>query len=129
MKNYKKYIIGLLALSPSVSFAALGGFRNLLTDFGGLLDTLVKIVFGLAMIFFFWGTAQFILNDAGNEKTREEGKKKMLWGVIALFVMFSIWGILKGIGSLTGIGLIPSTPIQNNFPLPSGSSGINSNNP
>jgi hypothetical protein len=31
--------------------------------------------------------------SAGNEK--EEGKKIMIWGVIALFVMTSIWGLIS----------------------------------
>ncbi len=107
MKKYNKKISSviyiLLSIIPSTSFAALGGLRNLIIDFGGLINITIRVIFGLAFVFFFWGMGQFILNDAGNDKTREEGKKKMLWGVIALFVMFSIYGILRAVGNLTGI--------------------------
>jgi hypothetical protein len=103
MKNLNKVLITLALTIPTISFAALSGFQGLLTDFHGLLDTVLKIVFGLAMIFFFWGIAQFILNDAGNDKTREDGKKKILWGIVAIFVMVTIYGILKFISTLTGI--------------------------
>ncbi len=105
MKLNKRIYIALtsaLAL-PVISFAALDSLRTLLTEFGGLINLAIRIVFGLAMAFFFWGGAQFILNDAASDKTREDGKKKMLWGVIALFVMFSIYGILMAIGNLIGI--------------------------
>jgi hypothetical protein len=51
-------------------------------------------VSGLALIFFFWGLARLIFS-AGDEKGREDGKKIMLWGIIALFIMFSVWGIVQ----------------------------------
>jgi len=96
-------------LFPAVSFAALNGVKDLLTQFQGILKLVVPIIFGLAMIYFFWGIAQFILHDAGDSKTRDEGKKKILWGIIAIFVMFSIWGILNWVGGLIGI------PVGNGF--------------
>jgi len=103
MKNIikNKLTFGLLfvtAFIPAISFAALDGLKDLLVSFQDLLDTSIPVIFGLALIYFFWGLAQFILNDAGNEKTREDGKKKMIWGIVALFVFISIYGILRFIG-------------------------------
>ncbi len=92
----------LSLLFPSVSFAALGGLTDLLNSTRVLINLVIPVIFGIAIIFFFWGTAQFIL-EAGNEKTRAEGKQKMLWGIIALFVMVSIYGIIHFIGSAVGI--------------------------
>ncbi len=96
-------IYTLAILFPTISFAALSGFKCLLSEIIGMMNSFISLVFALAMLFFFWGGAQFILKDAGNDKTREDGKKKMLWGIIALFVMFSIYGILKMVQNLTGI--------------------------
>lgn len=105
MKNYmNKYVLSIaLYTAPVLSFAALDGVKGLLRDIKGILDLTVPVVFALALVYFFWGVAQFILNDAGNDKSREEGKQKMIWGVVALFVMFSIMGILSVISGLTGI--------------------------
>ena len=97
------YILLPILLYPLVSFAALDGVRGLLTVIKGLLNSLIPIIFGLSLIYFFWGIAQFILHDAGNEKTREAGKKKIMWGVVALFVFISIYGIIKYIGDTLGI--------------------------
>jgi hypothetical protein len=108
IKNIKKHKLTywslfIFSIFPVFAFAVpLTGLAGLLTAFGGLLNTVIQIVFGLALIFFFWGTGQFILN-ANDAKTRDEGKKKMLWGVIALFVMISIYGILALIGNLIGV--------------------------
>jgi Na+/H+ antiporter NhaC len=105
MKNNKvsKILLAISLFIPSISFAALTTLKTLLTDFKGLMNAVISAIFALSIAFFFWGTAQFILNDAGNDKTREDGKKKMVWGIIALFVMFSIWGILRAIGKVTEI--------------------------
>lgn len=108
MKKYTSYntilILVLTLLTPSISYAALGGVRGLLIGVTGLLNLFIRVVFGFAVLFFFWGTGQFILN-AGVEKTRNEGKQKMLWGIIALFVMVSIFGIIRFAGSALGINV------------------------
>jgi hypothetical protein len=68
----------------------------LLADFRFLIGLLPRVIFGLAMIYFFWQGAQFILN-AGDEKYREEGKKRLVMGLIILFVLVSIYGILNAL--------------------------------
>ena len=101
----KNLLIILLAslIIPSVSFAALDGVTSLLNTILGIVKLVIPIMAGLAVVYFFWGMGQFILHDAGNDKTRAEGKQKMLWSVIALFVIFSIMGIIRFIGDSIGI--------------------------
>ena len=64
---------------------------------------------GLALLVFFWGVVKFIFN-AGDEEKRREGKKFMLWGIIALFVVVSIWGIVIFIPRSLGTGVGGSLP-------------------
>jgi uncharacterized membrane protein YidH (DUF202 family) len=59
----------------------------------GLVNSLIILLIGLAMLYFIWGIVQFIGNS-GDEKGREEGKQRMLWGIIALFVIVSLWGLV-----------------------------------
>lgn len=108
MKN-NSYLIShisylVLILFPSTSFAQgfFGGINDMLKSFGGLLKLAIPIVVGLAVLFFFWGVALYVFR-AGDEKQAKEGKSIMIYGVIALFVMFSIWGIIKFIGGNLGI--------------------------
>jgi len=90
----KKYIpLLLLSFTPLVSFAAFGGVRDLINDFKNLVDLVIPIVAALALLAFFWGLVKFIAK-AGDEKSHEEGKNIMKWGIIALFVMFSVWGLV-----------------------------------
>ena len=104
-KNTITYALIIFSVvTPIISFAALDGVRALLISFGGLLRIILGVLMGLALVFFFWGVAQFILH-AGEATTREDGKKKMLWGIIALFIMLSILGILRFISATIGIPL------------------------
>ena len=87
MKQYtKNTLFALISIFPVFAFGAgFDGVMGLLTSFGKLLNPIIPILLGLSLIYFFWGIGQFILH-AGDQKAREEGKQKILWGVIALFV-------------------------------------------
>jgi len=100
----RNILIGLSSVLPSLAQAqAFQGLKSLLTSFGGLINKAIPVIFGICLVYFFWGLSQFILHDAGNDKTREDGKKKMIWGIVALFVFISIYGILRLIGELIGL--------------------------
>jgi len=53
----------------------------------------IPILVSLALLFFLWGLALFIL-DADNDKGRKAGREKMVWGLVALFVILSIGGLV-----------------------------------
>ncbi len=53
----------------------------------------IQIFGALAFLVFFWGLALFLFNRE-NKTINERGKNIMIWGVVALFVMVSIWGII-----------------------------------
>ena len=56
----------------------------------------------LAVVSFVYGVIQFFLYP-DNEEKRKAGKSFMFWGIIALFVMVSIWGLV-GVLSSTFLG-------------------------
>jgi len=67
----------------------------------GVLDTVARligfatpIVVALALLYFFWGLATYILN-ASDEEKKKDGKNIMIWGILALFIMVSVWGIIN----------------------------------
>lgn len=99
-----KKVIALSATlgAPVVAFAQLGNITNIVTALGNIVNLLIPIAFAAALLFFFWGLAQYILSS-GNEEAKEKGKQMMLWGILALFVMASIWGIVTFLGTALGI--------------------------
>lgn len=105
-----KILLVQIYLIPVITLAAAEGIKGLISDIGNVMGIMQPILLGLSVVYFFWGIGQFILHDAGSEKTREDGKRKMMWGVIAIFVFISINGILSWFGGLIGISVSSSTP-------------------
>jgi hypothetical protein len=69
-------------------------FKSLVVFVIDIINPLLYIIAGLALLAFFWGLVKFI-SRAGDEKSHAEGKSLMVWGLIALFVMVSVYGILR----------------------------------
>ena len=95
VKKYLNVSIIVLFLLPTVAFAALTGVKDLITSVEGLINPLITLAVGLALVAFLWGLAKFIFRLGGDEKAVEDGKRIMKWGLIALFVMVSVWGIIE----------------------------------
>jgi len=67
-----------------------------------IYKSVVPLIFALALAMFIWGVVQFVLNSS-EEAKKEQGRQFMLWGIIALTVMFSIWGLVSILGDTFGI--------------------------
>jgi hypothetical protein len=73
-------------------------------------DSVIPLIFTLATVLFIWGGVKFFIMNAGEEKKREEGKQFMLWGIIALAVMLSVWGLVNILGTTFNVNtrVLPS---------------------
>jgi hypothetical protein len=63
---------------------------------------IVPLVFGLAMVLFIWGVVQYVINT-DDETKKKKGKMFMIWGIVALSVMVSVWGLVKILGNTFGV--------------------------
>ncbi|MBX4188993.1 hypothetical protein KW785_00145 [Candidatus Parcubacteria bacterium] len=59
-----------------------------------LIHTALPVLAALALLLFIWGLIKFIYKS-GDEKSHTDGRKFMIWGVIALFVLVSFMGIIR----------------------------------
>jgi hypothetical protein len=76
-----------------------------------LQQTIVPLLFAAAIGVFVFGMVKFIGTQESSE--RESGKQFMLWGIIALAVMFSVWGLVSLLGDTFGIrNVIPQLPVN-----------------
>lgn len=63
---------------------------TLFTDIG---LKVIPLLGAVAFLMFVWGIARFI-KSAGNEKEIKDSKNMLIWGIIGLFVLMTIWGII-----------------------------------
>jgi uncharacterized membrane protein YgcG len=72
----------------------LGEFVNAITT--SVVGALATLFLAGAVAAFFFGIVQYILGAReGTEAKIKAGNQFMLWGLIAIFVMFSVWGIVR----------------------------------
>lgn len=108
-----KFLVGPLALFgvPLIASAQFSTTGMLIAAASGLVSLLIKLAAGVALLVFFWGIIQYLFTDA-----KEKGSKLMIWGVIALFVMVSIWGIVSFIRTELGISPVSTFTIPSLTP-------------
>ncbi len=112
MKKYTLAALGLLAL-PFLANAQ-ASVQSLLTLVGTILTSLVPIAIGLAVVLFLFGVVKYVA--AGDDEAgRSSGRQLMLWGIVALFVMVSVWGLVSLLGTTVGVtqggtGTVPTLP-------------------
>lgn len=101
-----KKLIGFIALAlalPAVA-SAQGNFQNIFVSIdtiGGLIVKLIPIVIGAAVLLFLYGLLQFFLSTESGKLA--EARSFMVFGVVALFIMVSVWGLVNFLRNTLGV--------------------------
>lgn len=96
----KKILAGLIVtLFPLITFAA--GLDDLADRISSLFDKVLPILISFAVIYFAWQVIQYTI--AGDEGKKENAKMGILWGIVGLFVIVSVWGLVTFVGNTIGI--------------------------
>jgi len=93
MKKTALFLTLSLAMIPRLGFAftrSVQGFSTFVVN--ALAGAVMPLLFSGALALFIWGIVEFIRNS-DNQAEREKGKTKMLWGILALFVMIAFIGL------------------------------------
>lgn len=123
MNKIVKVIVGSASLLPFLALAvtdtqlANGWFGKTLKDGGALMSKIVTFLIAVAIVWFVWNVIKFTM--ATDEDKKGEAKTQMIWGIVALAVILSIWGLVSilqgafgitagGDAAQTGGGLIPN---------------------
>ena len=56
------------------------------------------------MVALFWGLLRFFFLNADDVEKKSKGNQFMIWGIVALAVMLSVWGLVGILGSTFGLG-------------------------
>ncbi len=67
-----------------------------------IIDPLILLLFALAVVYFLFGMMKFIQNQ-DNAEAQSEGKQHMVWGIIGIFIMVAVYGILGFITTTLGV--------------------------
>lgn len=59
-----------------------------------ILNPIIGFMFAVAVVMFIYGIVEYIYG-ADNEDKRKDGQRHMIWGIIGMFVMIGVYGILN----------------------------------
>lgn len=79
-------------------------FDNLITY---ILNPLILLIFSFGFLVFLWGLLELLWNGSNPVKSNE-GKQHMIWGVVGMFIMTAVGGIINLIVSTFGLTLPPN---------------------
>jgi heme A synthase len=66
-----------------------------------ILNPLIGLMFAIAFVVFIYGVIEYVMG-AANEDKREAGKKHIAWGIVGLFIMVAVFGIMNVIVNWVG---------------------------
>jgi len=90
----KKVIALGLTLVPSLAFAAITDFNGILTFAMSLLNSATVLIMAAAVVWFLIGVFQFI-RAGGDAEGKSEARNKIIYGIIGLAVMASVYGLVN----------------------------------
>jgi hypothetical protein len=94
----------LVAVFPVIalaqSYAPSQGIGGLFTFVGGILNRVVPLLIALAVVFFIYQVFRYTI--ATNEETKKAAKTDMIWGIVGIFIMVSVWGLVAILQSTFG---------------------------
>lgn len=118
MKTLTKIAIISVAAIPLLASAQItcpglsgqGTICGILVTIDGILRAVVPILMVLATVVFLWGVVRYV-TAGGDEDKLKEGRQFIIFGLIGLFVMVAVWGIVAALVRSFGVGGgIPSGP-------------------
>jgi len=85
----------VVLVTPSLALAAPLTFKELVNDLVFIMDLIVPTMVAAAVVIYFFGIAQNVLNFGDSKNRGEKMKSFYGYGLLVLFIMVSVWGILR----------------------------------
>lgn len=92
----RTFPVVLLSAIPTLALAAAAptDFKNLANMLVDIIRTATIVVVGLGFVYYLWGIV-LALKEGGSAKGWEKFRTMAPWGILIIFVMVSIWQILR----------------------------------
>lgn len=93
-----------------------GYIKSLIT--GGIELTRNALVFliSLAVVWFIWNVIQYTISD--DEEKKGKAKEQMIWGIIGIAVIVSVWGLVSLLRNMFLSGTTNTAPTDLNSMIP-----------
>ena len=66
-------------------------------------SAVLPVIFTLSALAFLWGIFKYFILGGADEESQKEGRQFILWGLVGLVVLFSVWGLVRVGLSIIGL--------------------------
>lgn len=112
--------LGAVALAGApvlVGAQTISGLLGLLATANDLINRLIPFIIALTVLVFLYGIFKFVISG-GDGEARKEAQGYIIWGIVALFVMVSVWGLVNIL--VRSVNLDNTAPNAPGLPNPGG---------
>jgi hypothetical protein len=81
----------------------LGGVGSVIDTVIGLMNKVVPLLIGIAVLVFLWGVLKYVIAGSDDAGKRAEARGFMIWGIVSIFIMVSVWGLVGILQTSFGI--------------------------
>ncbi len=101
------------ALPLSAAAASITNLQSIVDFIKNLLNTLLPLIIAAAVVYFVYGVAMYVMS--GDDDAKAAAKSKIIYGIVGLFVMVSVWGLVNIL--VNTFGLQNTAPVNGTNPL------------
>ena len=86
-------------------------FQGMLCKIAEILGAILPVLVALGVVYFVWGVVTYVI--ASDEEAKKTGRNRIIYGIIGLAIIISLWGIVRILGNTFGLN---QNQVQINFP-------------
>jgi uncharacterized membrane protein len=116
MRKYISFLVPALFLFPLISFAQTADASSILSTIQGILNFIIPMLITFAVAVFIYGVITYVMGK--DDGAKEKGRNMMIAGIIGLFVIVAMWGLVNVLtntflggeeGTIQNIPCVPGT--------------------
>ena len=108
----KVLISGVVVLGPLLAFAqGFSSVQNSINAIRDMINSVIPLIIGIAVLVFLWGLVSYVTAGADEEK-KAAARGIIIYGIIIIFVMTSVWGFVKSLSTTFFNGSGSQSPVQ-----------------
>jgi len=108
MKKFGYFAV-LSLVFPLSAAAAITDIWSIFGFIKRLLDTALPLIIAIAVVYFVYGIFMYVV--AIDDEKKSAAKDKIIYGIVGLFIMISVWGLVNIL--VRTFGLTNTSPVNN----------------
>ncbi|MEK7607362.1 MAG: hypothetical protein AAB484_00315 [Patescibacteria group bacterium] len=92
MKKFS-YFAALSLAFPLSAGAAINTVWDIFGFVKRILDAALPLIIAIAVVWFIWGIFMYVV--AIDDEKKKAAKDKIIYGIVGLFIMISVWGLVN----------------------------------